>query len=57
MARTRLQKSTTDYFSKLSPEILRSIFSYFCPTAATSISGLLGPHRSQREFRIIQPKA
>ncbi|KAF5686895.1 hypothetical protein FDENT_5622 [Fusarium denticulatum] len=31
MARTRLQKSTTDNFSKLSPEILRSIFVYFCP--------------------------
>ncbi|KAJ0137582.1 Uncharacterized protein HZ326_19429 [Fusarium oxysporum f. sp. albedinis] len=31
MARTRLQKSTTDYFSKLSPEILRCMFAYFCP--------------------------
>ncbi|EWG41564.1 hypothetical protein FVEG_03652 [Fusarium verticillioides 7600] len=31
MARTRLQKSTADYFSKLAPEILRSIFAYFCP--------------------------
>ncbi|KAF5611667.1 uncharacterized protein FSUBG_2104 [Fusarium subglutinans] len=31
MARTRLQKSTTDYFSKLSPDILRFIFAYFCP--------------------------
>jgi hypothetical protein len=31
MARTRHQKSTTPYFSKISPEILRSIFAYFCP--------------------------
>ncbi|KAG5806097.1 hypothetical protein H9Q74_006024 [Fusarium xylarioides] len=31
MARTRLEKSTMDYFSQLSPEILGSIFAYFCP--------------------------
>ncbi|RKL27096.1 hypothetical protein BFJ72_g13329 [Fusarium proliferatum] len=31
MARTRLQKATTDYFSKLPAEVLRFIFAYFCP--------------------------
>ncbi|KAF5714022.1 hypothetical protein FGLOB1_3699, partial [Fusarium globosum] len=31
MVRTRLQKATTDYFSKLPAEVLRFIFEYFCP--------------------------
>ncbi|EXK77825.1 hypothetical protein FOQG_17469 [Fusarium oxysporum f. sp. raphani 54005] len=49
MARTRLQKSTTDYFSKLSPEILRSIFSYFCPHCCNEYQWPFGaPPESKR---------
>ncbi|KAF4429409.1 hypothetical protein FACUT_9152 [Fusarium acutatum] len=49
MARTRLQKSTTDYFSKLSPEVLRSIFAYFCPHCCNEYQWPFGaPPESKR---------
>ncbi|KAF5623062.1 hypothetical protein F52700_10375 [Fusarium sp. NRRL 52700] len=49
MARTRLQKATTDYFSKLPPEILSSIFAYFCPHCCNEYRWPFGaPSKSKR---------
>ncbi|KAF5712204.1 hypothetical protein FMUND_8626 [Fusarium mundagurra] len=49
MDTTQLQKSTTDYFSMLSPEILRSIFAYFCPHCCNEYQWPFGaPPESKR---------
>ncbi|KAF5614472.1 hypothetical protein F25303_14141 [Fusarium sp. NRRL 25303] len=49
MARTRLQKATTDYFSKIPAEVLRYIFQYFCPHCCNEYQWPFGaPPNSKR---------